>query len=338
MSLTRLPAQGQSPAAKPLPKAPLAAPKALAPKASADALALQSDATSAYQPAPVAAKPEAKPGVFSRAKSWVLAQVVGGVSWAMRHSPGLNQAIGHVSGPFVKQRFNAPPKPGEPTGPSPLDEAAIKAAEAQMRAAFDPSKGKLVVGLAGTETETVHAFVVSSVKPDGTVMITQALAQYNGKPEEYKGIGGWISKKLDQHLGNKPEQMMGVVEEPWASYAARSKRNTAVVMSFDADPAKAQEALATLKSFVGRPYDKTMLAAEPATKASEAGMYCTEIAAWFVNKLLPGAVQTSKASGLDAFQVADIMRASTLHGGPLRVRHNAHDRLDVRAADPHPKG
>lgn len=320
------------------PSAQPLALKAVVPQPQASAAPVR--AADSYRPAPVVAPaaPEPAPGLFARVKAGVLGALVAGVTWLMRRSTWVNDAVGHLSGPFVKQRFNAPAKPGQDPGPAPLTEAQIKAAEAQLRANFDPAKGKVVVGIAGTEDETVHAFVVSRVLPDGTVMITQALAKSDGPPEEYKGLGGAISKFLDRKLGNEPRQMRGVVEEPWASYAARSHRNTAIVMSLQTDPAKAQEAISTLRSFVGRPYDKTMLAAEPATAASEAGMYCTEIAAWFVNKLAPGTVKMSKNSGLAAFTVSDLMKATEVHGGPLRVHHNAEQRLDIRAADPHPKG
>jgi hypothetical protein len=183
----------------------------------------------------------------------------------------------------------------------------------------------------------VHAFVVSGVTPDGKVKITQALAQYSDKPEDYKGLGGMIRKFLDKKLGNEPKQMQGVVEMDWSEYAKKYNRNTVVLMQLDADPAKAQAALKDLKGLVGKPYDQTMLGSTVATPASVSQMYCTEISSWFANTLKPGAIQPSMVGGYPVFQVADHMKATDVHGGPLKVLYNGENRLDIEHNDPFPK-
>jgi hypothetical protein len=264
--------------------------------------------------------------------------------WAVEHlhdllvaHPGLNKALAPVAGPFVKQKFNGPDKPGD-VGPAPLQASTIEQARRIMAEHFHPEQGKVLIGVSGGGKETVHAFVVSGVEPDGKVKITQAIAQYSDKPEEYKGVGGWISKLLDKQLGNQPKQMKGVVVEDWSEYAARSKRNSIVLMELDADPAKAQAALKDLQKMVGKPYDKTMLGSDPATPATEQGMYCTEVSSWFINKLRPGTIKESQVAGYPVFQVADHLRAADLNGGPLKVLFNGQNRLDIKAADPFPKG
>lgn len=261
------------------------------------------------------------------------------VGWfhdALVQHAGLNKAVGDVSGPFVKHKFNAPPLPGAPTGPVPLEAETIARASQIMRQAFDPAKGKAVIGIAGGGETTVHAFVVSDVTPEGKVKITQAIAQTSNRPENYRGLVGKLRWLLDKLLGNSPKQMKGVVVENWDEYAKRSERNSVVLLGLQSDPAKVQAALKQLQGLVGRPYDRTMTAAETPTAATEAEMYCTELSAWFTNLLKPGTVGMSKAGGLPVFQVADHMRASDVHGGPLKVLFNGENRLDLIHLDPHP--
>ncbi len=78
-------------------------------------------------------------------------------------------------------------------------------------------------------------------------------------------------------------------------------------------------------------------AADPATKATQEQMYCTEVSSWFINFLRPGTVKQSVASGMPVYQVADHMRATDVHGGPLKVLYNGQNRLDVANLDPFPK-
>jgi hypothetical protein len=262
---------------------------------------------------------------------------IDGFQGLLRRFPRFNAVMGNVTGPFIKQRFNKPADPNAPAAPPALQASTVEEARKLMAENFKPQEGKVLVAIAGGGNETVHCFVVSDVKPDGKVMITQAIAQYSDRPEQYKGIGGFIRKQLDKKLGNQPFEMKGVVTEEWTEYAQRSKRNSIVLMQLDADPAKAQAALADLKALVGKPYDQTMLAADPASKSTEAQMYCTEISSWFVNKLRPGTIKPSKAMGLDVFQVADHMKATDVNGGPLKVLYNGENRLDIKNADPFPK-
>jgi hypothetical protein len=255
--------------------------------------------------------------------------------WMARH-PAIEKVVGDFTGPFVKARFN--PLPGKVVehGPKPLQASTVEAARALMASRFKPTQGKALIGISGGGKETVHAFVVSGVKPDGTVMITQALAQYSDRPEVYSGPTGWVRKLLDRKLGNQPRQMTGVVEEDWSRYAVRAERNSIVLMEVEADPARIDGALRDLKRFVGRPYDRTMLANDPATAATEAGMYCTEVSSWFVNRLHPGTIKMSEVSGYPAFQVVDHLRATDVHGGRLKVLYNGEGRLDVMGLDPFP--
>lgn len=327
-----------SPAAQPLKRIVVAPPTPIAPAP-----------TPAVTPVtvPAAAKPAAKkpvvapkaPGFFARTKAAVIGWALGAIhGFAIKH-PGFNRFLGNITGPIVKAKFNPLPgtKASDP-GPEPLKAETIEAARKLMAERFKPAAGKAMIAISGGGDETVHCFVVSGVKPNGDVMITQALAQYSGRPEQYEGVGGWIRKQMDGFKHNKAEEMQGVVEESWSEYAVRSKRNSVVLMEVDADPQAIESALKDLKNMVGRPYDKTMLAASPATKASESGMYCTEISAWFVNRLLPGTVKMSEAGGgYPVFQVADHMRATDLKGGPLKVIYNGQNRLDVAGADPFPQ-
>lgn len=255
---------------------------------------------------------------------------------ALSRSPRLNDAVGNLTGPMVKRMFNKPSAPGE-NGPPPLTARTIEEARRIMADRFRPEEGRVLIGIAGGGKETVHAFVVSGVEPDGSVTITQALAQTAGKPEDYSGVGGKLSQMLDKALGNKPEQMQGVLTESWSSYAVRSKRNSVVILELQADPKEVAKALAELEALVGKPYDKAMLGADPATPATQAGMYCTEISSWFVNRLRPGTIRPSRVMGFPIFQVADHMRATTVHGGPLKVLFNGQNRLDIAAVDPFPK-
>ena len=283
-------------------------------------------------PAPAPAAP-ATPGFGQRAMGFAVEKIQA----LLVRSPRLNRALGHLSGPFIKQRFNAPAKPGAETGPAPLSAATIAEAQKIMAARFRPKEGKVLIGIAGGGKETVHAFVVSGVKPDGKVTITQALAQYSDRPEQYEGLGGWIRKKLDQKLGNEAKEMIGVVEDDWAAYARRSNRNSVVLLELDADPKQIEETLKQLKGLVGKPYDQTMLTSDPATAATEMAMYCTEISSWFVNRLRPGTIPRSEVSGLSVYQVADHMRATDVHGGPLKVLYNGQNRLDLKKIDPFPQ-
>ncbi|MDB5101874.1 MAG: hypothetical protein JWM80_6295 [Cyanobacteria bacterium RYN_339] len=285
-------------------------------------------------PAPTATPaPEAKPGFKAR--------LIGGT---MRHlhdtlvnHPTLNKLFGTFMGPYIKHMFNAPAKDGGPVGPPALKPQTVAQAKQIMIDNFKPAEGKTVIAISGGGATTVHCFVVTGVK-DGKVQITQAIAQTNGKPEDYHGIGGFIRKLEDKFFHNPAEQMKGVVVEDWEEYAARSKRNSVVLLEMDADPAKVQATLKKLQGLVGKPYDQTMLANDPATPASESAMYCTEISAWFVNQLKPGTIKTSTAmGGYPVFQVADHMRAADVNGGPLKILFNGENRLDVKNADPVPK-
>ena len=289
--------------------------------------------------APAAKAPTAAPapGLLARTKTAVMEWALSTLHAVLRRLPGLNAFVGNFTGPIVKARFNPPPGVHEDPGPAPLKAETIEAARKLMAERFKPAAGKVLIAISGGGKETVHCFVVSGVKPDGTVMITQALAQYGDRADAYEGLGGKIRKWMDGKKGNQGREMLGVVEEPWTAYAKRSKRNSIVLMEMDADPAKIQAALKDLKSFVGRPYDRTMLASDPATEASEAGMYCTEVSSWFVNRLAPGTVKMSKSSGFPVFQVADHMRATDVHGGPLKVIYNGEQRLDLQNVDPFPK-
>lgn len=282
----------------------------------------------------------AKPGLLARAGGWVKAKFLRGFlatfHFTLRHAPALNRWMGNVTGPFVKARFNPPPS--SDAGPAALKAETIEQARQIMAEHFKPQAGKVVIAISGGGTETVHCFVVSDVKPDGSVMITQSLAQYADKAEIYRGVGGWIRKKLDAWKGNQPREMLGVVTDSWTDYAVRSRRNSIAILELDADPAKVADSLSRLRQLVGKPYDQTMLAADPATKSTEMAMYCTEISSWFVNRLRPGTVHRSLAGGgYPVFQVADHMRATTVHGGPLRVLFNGQNRLDIKGLDPFPK-
>lgn len=290
---------------------------------------------------PVAA-PVARPVVANEPKPGFLAGIKGWLMSSLHHllvrHPGLNNFVGNFTGPYIKHMFNAPAKPGEPEGPPPLTATTVEQARKLMVEHFKPAEGKVVVAIAGGGNKTVHCFVVSGVSPDGKVQITQAIAQTNGKPEDYSGFGGFVRKQLDKFFGNSNEQMKGVVVEDWNEYAVRSKRNSIVVMELDADPAKVAETMAKLKDLVGKPYDRSMLADDPATKATTDAMYCTEVSAWFVNELRPGTVKPSLAAGgFPVYQVADHMLATDVHGGPLKVLFNGQNRLDIKNADPVPK-
>lgn len=265
--------------------------------------------------------------------AWALPKV----SRLLAKYPGLNEFAGHIAGPFVKKKFNAPSKPGQPTPPAPLQATTIEQARAIMANGFKPAAGKVIIGISGGGNETVHCFVVSDVKPDGKVTITQALAQYGPEQEAYKGLGGKIEKFLDKKLGNESREMLGVVEMDWSTYAKDYNRNTVVLMELDADPAKIESALKDLKQFVGKPYDHTMLGSDPATKSTEAGMYCTEVSSWFVNRLKPGTVKQSTVGGYPVYQVTDHMKATDVHNGPLKVLYNGQNRLDIKNLDPFPK-
>lgn len=299
------------------------------------AQSLAASAAPAPRPASAAsAEPPKKPGLMARA----LGGLANGLHDVCLHVPFLNRAFGVVAGPFIKQRFNPAPKPNQvQTWPDAFTPEEVRGLEAKMAQAFKPKEGKVLVALCGGGKETVHAFVVSGVSPDGHVKITQALAQTAGKPEDYSGVSGFIRKFLDRKLGNAPEQMIGVVEEDFASYALRSKRNTFVLLELDAEPAEAEKALQELKGLVGKPYDRTMMSGEKATSASQQEMYCTEISSWFVNRLKPGTIEQSRMYGYPIYQVADHIKASSVHGGPLKVLANAGNRLDLEAVDPFPK-
>lgn len=318
--------------------APVRPPAPVAPVAPAVTTPVAPAPAAKPTPAP-AAKPvvAAKKGLFARAKGAVVGKALQAVHFLLRTFPGLNAFVGNFTGPIVKARFNPPPGAHDPSGPAPLEAATIEQARKLMAERFKPAAGKVVIGISGGGAETVHCFVVSGVKPDGTVMITQALAQYGDKVDAYEGLGGKIRKWMDGKKGLQAREMIGVVEDSWSSYAVRSKRNSVVLMEMDADPKKIEAALKDLKSFVGRPYDRTMLASDPATKATEAGMYCTEVSSWFVNRLRPGTIGMSKVSGFPVFQVADHMRATDVHGGPLKVVYNGQERLDIKGVDPFPK-
>lgn len=324
-------------AVAPLPKSqpkPLVvrAPQTLAPRPVAPAV----KPVQVAAPAKPAQAP-AEPGFFKRILDGAIAGLLGGTHTLLTKSPWLNQAIGNISGPIVKRKFNTPAGANDDPGPAQLKPETIEQARQLMAERFKPKEGKVLVAISGGGDETVHCFVVSEVKPNGQVMITQALAQSIGPAEDYSGFGGMIRKFMDKKMGNQPNQMQGVVNESWTDYAVRSHRNSIVVMEMEADPAKIEEALKELKTLVGKPYDKAMLAADPATKSTKAAMYCTEVSSWFINKLRPGTVKQSYVKGFPIFQVADHMRATTDHGGPLKVLFNGQNRLDVKAVDPFPK-
>jgi hypothetical protein len=285
----------------------------------------------------VAPKVVAAPKKGTFVKDFVLGPFFTGLHFVLDHAPWLNKAMGHITGPIVKRKFNPPPGAIEPAAPAPLKASTIEDARKLMAKSFDPKAGKVVIGISGGGAETVHCFVVSGVKPDGQVMITQALAQATGPEEEYKGLGGKLEKWLDKKLGNSSKRMAGVVEESWSEYAVRSHRNSVVLMQLDADPAKIEQALAKLKTFVGRPYDHTMLSAKRALEADNQEMFCTEVSSWFVNELKPGTIQQSDVMGWKIFQVADHMKATDVHGGPLKVLYNGQNRLDIKNLDPHPR-
>lgn len=263
--------------------------------------------------------------------------IMRGLYGAIVEDPALNTAVGYVTGPIVKHKFNAPPAPGG-HGPPPLDATTVETARKVMAEHFRPDAGKVLVAIAGGGTTTVHAFVVSGVSPDGRVQITQAIAQTLDAPEDYHGVGGKVSKAMDAIERNTSLKMQGVVVADWATYAKISARNSVIVLELATTPAKARAALTALAGVVGRPYDRTMLAADPATVASTQAFYCTELTAWFINSLAPGTVKFSHvANGYPVIQVADHMRATTVHGGPLKVLFNGQDRLDLVALDPKPR-
>lgn len=255
----------------------------------------------------------------------------------LERSPELNEALSHLTGPMIKHKFNAPAKAASGAVAAPLSAQTIEEARRIMAEHFKPAEGKVLVGISGGGKETVHSFVVSGVRPDGSVRITQALAQVSDQPEAYQGFGGKISQLMDKLLKNEPKRMQGVVEEDWSQYAVRAKRNSIAILELDADPKVAQEALGEMKGLLGKPYDGTMLAADPATPATLQEMYCTEVSAWFVNRIQPGTIKQSEILGYPLYQVADHMRATDVHGGPLRVLFNGENRLDIKAADPFPK-
>jgi len=255
----------------------------------------------------------------------------------LERSPQLNEALSNLTGPMIKHKFNAPAKEAAASVAAPLSAKTIEEARAIMAANFKPEAGKVLVGISGGGKETVHTFVVSGVRPDGSVRITQALAQTSDQPEAYQGISGKISQLMDKMLHNNPNRMKGVVEEDWNQYAVRAKRNSIAILELDADPKVAQQTLEEMKGLVGKPYDGTMLAADPATPATMQAMYCTEVSAWFVNKIQPGTIKQSDILGYPLYQVADHMKATELHGGPLKVLYNGENRLDIKAADPFPK-
>lgn len=255
----------------------------------------------------------------------------------LERSPQLNEALSSITGPMIKHKFNAPAKAATGAVAAPLSAKTIEEARAIMAANFKPAEGKVLVGISGGGKETVHAFVVSGVRPDGSVRITQALAQVTDQPEAYEGFGGKISQLMDKLLHNKPNRMQGVVEEDWSQYAVRAKRNSIAILELDTDPKTAQKALEEMKGFIGRPYDGTMLAADPATPATLQQLYCTEVSSWFVNRIKPGTIKQSDLLGYPLYQVADHMKATEVHGGPLKVLFNGENRLDIKAANPFPK-
>ncbi|MDB5101515.1 MAG: hypothetical protein JWM80_5936 [Cyanobacteria bacterium RYN_339] len=285
----------------------------------------------------VAPKLVAAPEKAGFVKEFILGPLFTTLHVVLDHAPWLNGAMGHITGPIVKRKFNPPAGAIEPAAPAPLKASTVEDARKIMAQRFDPKAGKVVIGISGGGAETVHCFVVSGVKPDGKVMITQALAQATGPEEEYKGLGGKVEKWLDKKLGNSSKRMAGVVEENWSDYAARSHRNSVVLMELDANPAEVEKALAKLKTFVGRPYDHTMLSALRGTKADNAEMFCTEVSSWFINELAPGTIKQSDVMGWKIYQVADHMKATDVHGGPLKVLYNGQNRLDIKNLDPHPR-
>lgn len=255
----------------------------------------------------------------------------------MQRSPQLTEALSDLTSPLIKRKFNAPSKAAAGAIAPPLMPRTIEEARSLMAARFKPDEGKVLIGISGGGKETVHAFVVSGVKPDGSVQITQALAQTSEQAEAYRGVGGKVGKLMDKVLGNQPNRMQGVVEEDWSRYAVRAKRNSIALFELEADPKVVHETLQEMKGLLGKPYDGTMLAADPATPATLQGMYCTEISAWFVNRIKPGTIKQSDILGYPLYQVADHMKATTVHGGPLKVLYNGENRLDIRAADPFPR-
>lgn len=254
----------------------------------------------------------------------------------LEKSPQLNEALGAVTGPIVKRMFNSPDKPGQ-SGPAPLQAQTIEQARALMVQNFKPAAGKMLIGISGGGKKTVHSFVVSGIKPDGRVLITQAIAQVGSQPEDYRGIGGRVSQAMDKLLGNQPNKMKGVVEEDWNEYAARAHRNSIVLLEVDADPEKARHALEELSKLVGKPYDHTMLGSSATTTATQQQMYCTEITAWFVNAIRPGTIKPSDVYGFSGFSVEDHLRATDAHGGPLKILFNGENRIDVAADSPYPQ-
>lgn len=255
----------------------------------------------------------------------------------LQRSPQLNEALSDLTSPLIKRKFNAPSKAAAGAIAPPLSPKTIEEARALMAARFKPDEGKVLIGISGGGKETVHAFVVSGVKPDGSVQITQALAQTTEQAEAYTGLTGKVGKLMDRVLGNKPNRMQGVVEEDWSKYAVRAKRNSIAVLELEADPRAVKEALQEMKRLQGKPYDGTMLAADPATPATMQALYCTEVSSWFVNRLKPGTIKQSDILGYPLYQVADHMKATTVHGGRLKVLFNGENRLDIKAADPFPK-
>lgn len=248
------------------------------------------------------------------------------------------KAVGNLAGPFiVKDFFNPFAKPPETPAPDPLKRETIKAAERIMADRFRPAEGKVIIGISGSGAETVHCFVVSDVKPNGRVTITHAIPSYSNRAENYAGIGGAVRELLDRVKGNDARALEGVTEHDWATYAAKSKRNTLVLLELEANPEAIEQALQELKTFVGRPYDSTLLAGEKPTAASTAAFYCTELSSWFINRLRPGTVKMSSVKGYPIFQVADHMRATEIHGGPLKVLYNGENRLDVAGLNPIPR-
>lgn len=268
--------------------------------------------------------------------------------WLLQ-SPQANRAVSHVTAPFVKAVGNlAGPfivnnvfkpwaKPPQTNAPPLLSQATIHQAERVMADRFRPQNGKVIIGISGSGFETVHCFVVSGVGPKGQVRVTHALPSYGEKPENYAGIGGAIREMLDKLNGNDTRALIGVTEQKWTEYAVQSKRNTIVLLELEAHPSAVAKTLRTLRTFLGRPYDKTLLAAETPTDATTAEFYCTELSAWLINTLRPGTVKMSSFGGYPVFQVADHMRATDVHGGPLKVLYNGHDRLDIAGVNPLPR-
>jgi len=278
------------------------------------------------------ASPHAQVAPAPARAAWWHGLLAIGQRW-MVASEGLTEVVGHVTGPMVKHRFNGPQKPG---GPVPLSQADIEAARKAMVAHFHPERGEVVVLVTGGGRETVHAAVITGVSATGDVRIEQAIAQTGREPETYPGWLGGLSRWVDTRLGNSMFRMQGVLEDDWSRYAPAARRNTALVLSLQGDPARARSALGQVRGWIGRPYDRCLLAAEPATAATDREFYCTEIVAAYLNRVRPGVVGMSVVTGYRAFQVRDLMAATTRHGGPLQVWFNAGDRLDVAGLDPFP--